>query len=277
MSHELYSIGEISKIFDLSVQALRFYERIGLLVPVKKAKETGYRYYTWSQFERLRMIIHLKDLGLSLKDIKHQLNVQRGSEYLKLMENYSDILNCRIQSDIKLKQQIDLKIENMKLASEMPQNKTLFMPFSGTRILTYKCTASSFLEHEHAVVDFIRKYHLKPGISRIGQLFSPNMLENQEGLLVCTGLFVSEDMFTEETIAQAGDNITTTTKGTYAVIYYRKPTEETLPFIYQMLDDIKHHSFEPCSDIFRTITCDVGRDQPEEDGYQACLRILVKK
>lgn len=277
MSNELYSIGDISKIFNISIQTIRFYEKIGLYIPAKISEDTGYRYYTWNQFERLRLIIHLKDLGLSLKDIKHQLDIQRGSEYLNFLEKYSELLNCRIQSDTLLKRHIDLKIESMKLASEMPQNKTLFMPFAETKVLKYKCAAISFHEHEHAIVSLLRKYSLKTGISRIGQLFSPDSLECQKGELICTGLFVTEDMFTEETEIQAGEAITTIPKGTYAVIYYRKPTEETLPYIYQLLDEVEQHSFVPCGDIYRTITSDVGRDQPEEDGYQAFLRILVKK
>ena len=277
MSDELYSIGDISKIFNISIQTVRFYEKIGLFIPADKSEDTGYRYYTWNQFERLRLILHLKDLGLSLKDIKHQLDNQRGAEYLKLLEKHSALLNCRIQSDTQLKRHIDLKIESMKLASDMPQNKTLFMPFAETKILKYNCAAICFHEHERAFVSLLRDYRLRTGISRIGQLFSPDALENEDGMLICTGLFVTEDMFTDETESQAGDAITTIPKGTYAVIYYRRPTEDTLPYIYQLLDEVERHSFVPCGDIYRTITSDVGRDQPEEDGYQAFLRILVKK
>lgn len=264
-------------MFNISIQTIRFYERIGLYIPAKISENTGYRYYTWNQFERLRLIIHLKDFGMSLKDIKHQLDIQRGAEYLKLLEKHSEFLNSRIQSDTQLKRHIDLKIKSMKLASEMPQNKTLFIPFAETKVLKYKRSAVCFHEHEHAVVSLIRQYRLKPGISRIGQLFSPDSLENQKGVLLCTGLFVTEEMFTEETEIQAGDDITTIPKGIYAVIYYRKPTEDTLPYIYQLLYEVEQHSFVPYGDIYRTITSDVGRDQPEEDGYQAFLRILVKK
>jgi DNA-binding transcriptional MerR regulator len=276
MNNELYSIGDISTMFNISIQTIRYYEKIGLFVPAKKSEETGYRYYTWNQFERLRLIIHLKDLGMSLKDIKHQLDTQRGEEYLNFLESYSALLDRRIQSDTQIKRYIDLKIESMKQAYEMPQNKTLFLPFAETRILKYESPANSFHEHERAFVNFLRKFHLKTGISRIGQYFSPNTFDSKNGLQ-CTGLFATEDMFTEETEMQAGDAIITIPKGTYAVIYYRKPTEETLPYLYQLLDEVEHNSFEPCGDIYRTITSDVGRGHPEDDGYQALLRILVKK
>lgn len=277
MNSGLYSIGEISKMFNLSVQTLRHYEKIGLLIPSKKSNDTGYRYYTWNQFERLRLIICLKDMGVSLKDIKYQLNIQRGSEYIKLLENHSDTLNRRIQSDTELKQHVDRKIESMKQTSFLPHNKTLYIHFPELKILKYYCKVSCFYDSEISVAKFIREFQLRPGISRIGQLFSPSLLVNQEGTIVSTGLYVLEEMFTDETLKRAGDSITVIPGGTYAVMYYREPTEKTLPYAYQLLDEVKQKSLVPCSEIFRQIHCDVGREHPEEDGYLASIRILVKK
>ncbi|NLT39348.1 MAG: MerR family transcriptional regulator, partial [Clostridiales bacterium] len=109
MKNELFSIGDISELFQISVQTIRFYEKIGLFLPAVVSDTTGYRYYSWNQFERLRLIIHLKELGLSLKDIKRQLDIQRGAEYRSFLENYSKLLESRIQSDTRLKRFIDLK------------------------------------------------------------------------------------------------------------------------------------------------------------------------
>ena len=277
ITEELYKIGDVSKMFGLSVQTLRYYERIELLVPKTRSPDSGYRYYAWDQFERLRFILYLKDLGLSLKEIGHQLAEQRGVEYIKLLENYSDCLKKRIQSDIKLQQHIEQKIASMKLASGSPQNTTLFMHFKELKVLKYGCAASSFHDSELAVIDFILKYYLKSGINRVGQLFSPDHLENQEGQIVCSGLFVTEEMFTRETLALAGDSFTTIPGGMYAVMYYRKPTEETLPYIYQLLEEVNQNSYTLCGDVYRTILSDIGRSQPDEDGYLACIRVLVEK
>lgn len=277
MGIELYSIGEIAKIFDLSIQTLRYYEQTGLFIPAKKSAKSGYRYYTWDQFERLRLIIYLKDLGMSLKDIKHQLDVQIGEEYLKTLERQIELLEKRIQADTQLKRHIANKIDSIKLAREMPQNTTRFMFFRETKVLKSPCSASNFHEHEYAVVNLLRKYRLKTGLGRIGQIFSPTSLKNQNGEIICSALYVTEDMFTEDTTAHAGDAIITIPEGTYAVLFYREPTEKTLPYIYQLLDDIEMNSFVPCGDIYRIITSDIGRDRPDMDGYQAYLRILVRK
>lgn len=277
IKEELYKIGEISKMFGLSVQALRYYEREGLLIPKTKSSESGYRYYTWDQFEKLRLIIYLKGLGLSLKEIKHQLDKQQGKEYIELLESYSAGISERIKSDMMVKQYLDQKIASMKLANDSPQNITLFTRYEELKVLKYDCVASSFHDSELAVIEFIRKYSLKSGINRVGQMFSPGNLENKEGQTVCSGLFVTEEMFTEKTLAYAKDMITTIPGGMYAVMYYRKPTEESLPYIYQLLDEIGRNSYTLSGNIYRMILSDVGRTRSDEDGYLACIRVLVER
>ena len=48
-----FSIGEISRLHNLSIQTLRYYDKIGLLKPAYINKETNYRYYTIEQFVKI--------------------------------------------------------------------------------------------------------------------------------------------------------------------------------------------------------------------------------
>lgn len=66
----LFSIGEVSKIYGLSVQALRHYHKIGLVVPSHIAEDTGYRSYTFDQFQFISRLKYLQSLGLCLEEIK---------------------------------------------------------------------------------------------------------------------------------------------------------------------------------------------------------------
>jgi effector-binding domain-containing protein len=65
----VFKIGDFSRLSLVSVKALRYYDEIGLLTPVKVDQFTGYRYYSAEQLPRLNYILALKDLGLSLEDI----------------------------------------------------------------------------------------------------------------------------------------------------------------------------------------------------------------
>jgi len=276
----LYKIGDVSAMFKISVQTLRFYEKTGLFVPAVKEESSGYRYYSWEQFERLRQILFLRDFGLRLKDIKHQLDVQNSAQYMTLLENYSHTLERRIQSDIKLKQYIDIKTENMKLAADLPHNETLFLHFSDQKVLKHECTIShykGFHKIELAIIELINRYNLKSNIDSVGQFFSRESLTNDSGELITSGLFVTEAAFTEDTYNKAGNNIIIIPEGLYAVMYYRTPTHQSLPYIRKLLDDIGRHSFVPCGNIVRSIIFDLGRENSAKDGYLACIRVLVRE
>ena len=67
---KLFPIGEVAKLYAISVGNLRHYEKIGLLMPEYVNPESGYRYYSVKQFECLNTIRYLRSLVLSLDTIK---------------------------------------------------------------------------------------------------------------------------------------------------------------------------------------------------------------
>jgi DNA-binding transcriptional MerR regulator/predicted transcriptional regulator YdeE len=69
----MIKIGEFSKLAQVSVPTLRYYDQVGLLKPVKVDQFTGYRYYTVSQLPQLNRIVALKGLGFSLEQISEVL------------------------------------------------------------------------------------------------------------------------------------------------------------------------------------------------------------
>ncbi|MCI6963584.1 MAG: MerR family transcriptional regulator [Bacteroidales bacterium] len=64
------TIGEFSKINNISAKALRHYEKIGLLIPFERDNLSGYRYYVVEQIEQMSRIIYMKKLGFALEEIK---------------------------------------------------------------------------------------------------------------------------------------------------------------------------------------------------------------
>ena len=66
----LFPIGEVSKLFHISVSSLRHYEHIGLLTPEYISSDSGYRYYGTEQFEVLNTIRYLRALDMPLSEIE---------------------------------------------------------------------------------------------------------------------------------------------------------------------------------------------------------------
>ena len=62
MGEQLYSIGNVSKLTGISVQALRHYDSIDLVKPSYINEQTGYRYYSYNQLHIVDRIKYLRKL-----------------------------------------------------------------------------------------------------------------------------------------------------------------------------------------------------------------------
>lgn len=88
----LLRIGEFSKLTDVPIRTLRYYDEINLFSPITIDLFTGYRYYSEEQIEDLKLINKLKKLGFSLEEIKTNWN------------NFTDELMIKKQQELKEKQ-----------------------------------------------------------------------------------------------------------------------------------------------------------------------------
>lgn len=64
-----FKIGEVAEAKGFSIQALRYYDKIGLIKPQYVDPETNYRYYSSTQFYKLEIIKYLKSLNVSNEEL----------------------------------------------------------------------------------------------------------------------------------------------------------------------------------------------------------------
>ena len=70
----MFKIGEFSKLSMLTVKALRFYEKEGLLSPAHVDEWSGYRFYEASQLGTAATIKALRQLDFSVEEIRAHLS-----------------------------------------------------------------------------------------------------------------------------------------------------------------------------------------------------------
>jgi DNA-binding transcriptional MerR regulator len=70
----VFSIGEFAGLGGVSIRTLRHYDEIGLLPPAEVDPVTGYRSYSAQQLRQLNRIVALKELGLTLGQIRQLLD-----------------------------------------------------------------------------------------------------------------------------------------------------------------------------------------------------------
>lgn len=88
-----YSIGEVSKMFDVNTSLIRFWEKEFDVIQPKKNKK-GNRLFTNKDIENLKIIYHLvKERGYTLQGAKDKLkhNFQSTSETVEVVQKLQDI------------------------------------------------------------------------------------------------------------------------------------------------------------------------------------------
>lgn len=100
----LLKIGEVADFFQISVKAVRIYEKKGIIVPAYIDPESGYRYYTPDQLHQLAALLELKALGFSLDEIKDVMVGESSKEvlYKAMQEKLRNWENLVIMAQSKM-------------------------------------------------------------------------------------------------------------------------------------------------------------------------------
>ncbi|MFF2886006.1 MerR family transcriptional regulator [Paenibacillus sp. NPDC057967] len=109
-----WKVGDLAKLTGLTVRTLRFYDQIGLFAPSGQT-ESGHRQYNELDLSRLHQILALKELGLSLEEIKSVLNGGQISP-LEIVELQIDQINEQIKQQQK-------RLEQLRYVSKLMQDK----------------------------------------------------------------------------------------------------------------------------------------------------------
>ncbi|MEU3839302.1 MerR family transcriptional regulator [Streptomyces sp. NPDC028635] len=102
-AEESLSIGEVAERTGLSVHALRFYEREGLLVGPVRRTSGGRRRYTSLDVDWLLICVKLRASGMPLADLRHFADLVRQgpgneAERLRLLDAHRQRVDAQIQT-----------------------------------------------------------------------------------------------------------------------------------------------------------------------------------
>ncbi|WP_288226563.1 MerR family transcriptional regulator, partial [uncultured Enterococcus sp.] len=113
----MLKIGEFSRLGQVSIRTLRHYDEIGLLHPQLVEEDSGYRYYSVKQLERLAQIVLLRELTFSLKEIQ-QLLQEDATKFTAALEKKEQEIEQEIQRDRFRQQQIHQMMQRMQHTEE---------------------------------------------------------------------------------------------------------------------------------------------------------------
>lgn len=117
---EALFIGKVARLLGIRPQAIRYYERLGLIPRPARARN-GYRAYSAEHVERLKFVQKAKRFGLSLQEIGRLIDIrEEGSvpceEVKRLIKAHLDELDSRIQNMVAFRD--DLATRYRKIEQE---------------------------------------------------------------------------------------------------------------------------------------------------------------
>lgn len=136
----MMTVGQMSKLFNITTETLRHYDRIGLLKPIIN-KENGYRYYSIKEMEKLDLILDAKYLEIPLSNIKEAIANDSIEDYIELIQLQEKAIDEKINHLLKIKEQAKEKktilnemmnfqnnynFEKLKIVNE--DNQIIFIP-----------------------------------------------------------------------------------------------------------------------------------------------------
>ena len=122
-----FHIGEISRLYQVGVDTIRYYEQIGLISPERAP--SGYRLYSQKDIWRLNVIRDLRELGFSTEAIKGYLDFRDTDTALRMLRQERADIDRKMATLSALRENVDKRIRTIRVAQELPigtpERKTL--------------------------------------------------------------------------------------------------------------------------------------------------------
>lgn len=149
----LFQIGEMARMFHISMGTLRHYEQSGLLTPEYVDPQTGYRYYGARQLEVLNTIRYMRVLDLPLSQIQTFLK-NRDTDVMEEMLEKQKALIVEKQRELeRISRKIDHRLEQLRDAMDSELDRICLVQSPALRLvwIADELAPKSYLDLEYSI------------------------------------------------------------------------------------------------------------------------------
>ena len=294
---QYFKIGEIAELFDLNIRTLRYYDQIDLVKPEFTEPSSGYRYYSTAQFEPLNTIRYLRDLGMSLDDIRSFLRGRDTGAMQDMMRAQLEEVNQR-QRDLDLiRRKLQTRLAQIEKATTGPQGTVEFHRFDARQAVRLRYSLAPDTDLEYPIRLLAKDIGVRGVfLGMVGLSISRQRLESAEFdnydsiFLLLDGEATSETVGGLQSDAAGGPQSDTVgdplpgtassraefAAGEYAVLRFRG-THAAAAGHYQTLhDEIRRKGYKICGDSLEITLIDYGLTCDPEN-FVTELQIPVRK
>lgn len=273
-----FSIGEIAKMFNISTQTLRLYDKIGLLNPAYINEESGYRYYSIDQFFKLDSIKQCKTMGLSLKKINELIgNDSSINGMLEITRKQKFNIESKIKEFEHMRVHLNEFEKRIKESIKIGFNNIVLIDNKERAFIKYNYTSYTQEELEMNLRKVILDSEEKYGVSnsQIGFTIFYDDIVNNNIIIYKEILIHLSDIELTGFKESRNENIVFMQKGTYLTIYIEDSSFDNRKYLNKMIEFAKCNNIEIVGDFIETsIITRLNKDGKENN--LAKIEILCK-
>lgn len=205
MNKEYFSVGDLAKLFNMTTQTLRFYDKMNLFKPAHINEKTSYRYYTTEQFEKLTMINYLRSLELSIEDIKDYYE-RDDLDLVHFFENEIKKTVDKIKNFNNVKMRLE---EELIIAKNKEKFNTINVHYFKERLVAFRLLHSSSLQELHHGFEHMDKQYKHLENKCFGTIIGESNIHKEKYQFHSILLFVdtTEDILGIPYVLKEGDYI----------------------------------------------------------------------
>lgn len=159
---ELFTIGEMGELFQINIRTLRYYDDIGLLKPEMINEQTGYRYYSTKQFERLNAIKYLRTLNMPLEKIKQFFENKDARVMKQILEEQLEETKKQLENLQNMERKLSVRLDQLNQALNAPLGQVQEIRLKERPVAFLRKTIRQGEDLEYPIRELERMNHLQP-------------------------------------------------------------------------------------------------------------------
>ena len=260
-----FKIGEISALYNIGVDSLRYYEKLGLIHPIRS--ESGYRLYSIHDFWCLNVIRDLRGLDFSMEQIADYLHSHTVESTLQTLAAESRAISEKMAFLEKLKTNVEARMETIRTAASQPVGQFVISSYAERR-----CFAIAEPYANDAEMDILIKRLLNRdknhayiiGSQQIGSILQLEQAR-QSDFSHYSGAFL---------LADGGDQCFPA--GEYLSVCYRGSYRQTARYVPAMFAYAEQNGYVLAGDILELLRIDIHTSADPQE-YVTELQVRVEK
>lgn len=245
MSQRLLKTGEFAAFCNTTKDTLFHYDAIGLLKPVRTAAN-GYRYYSLNQIYMFDLITTLKEVGLSLEEIKNYMDERDTDVFVELLKEQDKLLKHKIDVLTRRRRLLRNTLRMISEACDVPEDKITIEDLPEEYFIISDRAKNGSEKEQFAAIsrlwDYCSKYNAYDDFAT-GEIIPCENIAN--------GSFVTGWYSSRIEKKAKSRYLRVKPAGRYAVKYIRNSYYALQAEYRKFCTELKALGYEPCGDIYQ--------------------------